>query len=186
MAAKKKRVRKHRHAIAPTAKPTCAISPKLHAAIINRMMDGDWPAMVALACGVSPNTLMNWVIKGLDPTAHDGYRAFADEFVAIEVDLSSRLVKVIMDSSLGQGEAREEGSSAPNVSDAKWLLTRRFSFLWAMDKDTLRTRGQSAAELVCTRIEEIESEDREKVRKILAQLPDDAKRDARGAGFLVP
>jgi hypothetical protein len=176
----------HRHSLrGKSSKPPCPITPARHKKIITDLEGGDWPAMVALRNGIAPNTLLGWVIKGLDPEAPDGYRKFADAFVQVEADISGALVKAIMDSALGRLEPRFEGDPPPpNVGDAKWMLVKRFSFLWKERKDG--TMGESAAEVVCRRIEEIESDHRDEVRKILAQLPDEAKREARTAGFLVP
>ena len=184
MAAKKHR---HRHEMVRTKGRVDPLTPRLHKAIIDDFESGDWPSMVALGNGVSPSTLMGWVLRGLQQDAPENYRRFADEFVAVEVAICRSLVRIVMDRAQGKmPEGWEDGDPIPSVKDAKWLLSVRFAFLWSINRDTGMTRGQSAAEVVCNRIEEMEAEDREKVRKILSQLPDDAKRAARGAGFLVP
>lgn len=195
MAAKKKTKRvtlKKRHSMEMQHKQRCPITPERHRRLLEDLETGDWPAMVAIRNGISPGTLRQWVLKGLDPESDERYRRFADEFVGVEARMCGQLVKVIMDSALGRGSSKPyidadtgEEVSPPNVGDAKWLLCTRFQFLWRQRKDgTLG--GESIAEVVSHRIEQIEQQNRDAVRRILAQLPDDAKRAARKEGFLVP
>jgi len=141
--------------------------------------------MVALRNGIAPNTMLKWVLKGLDPDAPSAYREFADEVVSVEAELSKMLVDVIMDKALGRTRPPEEDMLRPSAEDAKWLLQKRFQFLWQEDKEG-RVGGQSVAEVVTQRIEGIEGEHKAEVRRILAELPAEAKGRARKAGFLVP
>ena len=177
----------HRHTMALENKRPIPIDRKKHERIIEDMRGGDWPAMIALKNGIAPATLLSWVLRGLNPDEHPTYRDFADDFVRVEAEISGQLVDIIMKSAMGKLERRdsEDPYQAPNVDDAKWLLVKRFQFLWAQRKDG-SFGGESAAEVVCRKIEEIQSEEREKVRKLLARLPEDAKREARAEGFLVP
>jgi hypothetical protein len=170
----------------PSAIAPCPITPARHACIIAALEGGDFPAMVALRNGIAPGTLNAWIMKGLDPEAPVEYREFADDVVRVEAEISKLLVDVVMDRALGRTRPPEEGMQRPNAEDAKWMLTRRFQFLWAMDAATGRVGGQSVAEVVSRRIEGIEAETKQEVRRILAELPAAAKGRARKAGFLVP
>jgi hypothetical protein len=170
----------------------CPLTPELREKLLAGLREGDWPDMVAMRNGVSGQTLTRWVLKGLDEGAGEPWASFADEVVAIEVDVSGQLVKIIMDSAMGRrrivNQLDEEGHEChpPSVGDAKWMLTRRFQWLWAQSRETGLVAGRSLAEVVAERIEQIETEHLEQVRKLLRQLPSDAKREAMARGLVLP
>lgn len=170
-------------------KKRVTITPERHRRIIEDLSGGDWPSMIALRNGVAPDTMMAWVLKGLDQDAPEEFREFADDFVRTEAEISGKLVAIILAGALGvkKGDVdpADEWERRPCVEDAKWLLLVRFQFLWRVQKNG-KMGGESAAEVVCRKIEEIQSEERDKVREILSQLPEVAKRAARQGGFLVP
>lgn len=143
--------------------------------------------MVALRNKMSPGTLMQWVFRGLDESAPKAYRDFAEAFVTTEAEISGQLVQIVMDSAMGRRRkpTAESEFEAPSVDDAKWMLVMRFQFLWRQQKDG-SMGGKSCAEVVSERIVQLETSRRDQVRRILAQLPEAAKKAARQEGYMVP
>lgn len=174
-------------------KPT-NLTPAVHEAIIADMQShADWPAMTAYRCGVSPTTLERWVATGADPYAVEPYRSFVAEFVAAEAVVHGRLIAVILDAALGQGEPEMPfdpedpmpRKPRPKPEWAAWLLQKRWGFLWNVSKETGKTNGVTVAEVVELSINKFTAERREKARGIIAKLSSEARAEARKEGFLL-
>jgi hypothetical protein len=155
------------------------LTPAVLAKLKTELEVGDWPAMAAYRAGVSPNSLQNWIVQGCSLVAVEPYAELVGMVVQVEAKISGKLMKVVMDAALGLGGDDED------PEQAKWLLMRRFHFLWAIDKDTGRCGGISLTEAVERELSKLDTNRREAARKIIAALPAEAKASARKDGFLL-
>ena len=92
-------------------------------------------------------------------------------------------MRIILDDACGV--ELPEGAPRPNVESAKWLLINRFRWLWQIDKITGKGGGMAVSEVVEGLLLAADSERREQAKKILDQLPAEAKAGARKGGFLL-
>lgn len=72
---------------------------ELGAAIIADVKHGLFLTQVGLNNGVHPNTIRNWVRKGLEPGAVEPWLSFAERFVKAEVEVEQRLVAAVREAS---------------------------------------------------------------------------------------
>jgi hypothetical protein len=170
------------------------LTPEVHAAFIADMRThGDWPAMTAYRCGVSPVTVESWVTRGADPYAVEPYRSFVADFVSAEAEIHGKLLKVILDEALGTPKPPKEPDPmrtavpdrAPSPAWAAWLLQHRWGYLWRLNKDTGKTNGVTVAEVADQALAKFSEERRDKARAIIAKLSSEARASARKDGFLL-
>lgn len=72
---------------------------ELGAAVIADVKRGLFLTQVGLNNGVHPNTIRNWVRKGLEPGAVEPWLGFAERFVKAEVEVEQRLVTSVREAS---------------------------------------------------------------------------------------
>lgn len=162
------------------------LTPELQQAIIRDMLEhGDWPSMTAYRCGVSPNTVMNWLVRGSDPYAVEPYLGFVAAFVGAEAIIHGQLLAVIVDAALGRQRERAEGAPVPKPEWAAWLLHKRWAYLWSLDKETGKSKGVTVAEVVDQTLAKFSEARRDKAKAIIAQLSQEARASARKEGFLL-
>lgn len=70
-------------------------TPELAEAILADVEKGLFLTQVGLNNGVHPNTIRNWVRKGLEPGAVEPWLSFAERFVKAEVLVEKRLLSTI-------------------------------------------------------------------------------------------
>jgi hypothetical protein len=153
------------------------LTPEVLAKLKKELAVGDFPSMAAYRAGVSPQTMFGWISKGCQPDAVEPYSTLVGELVLIEAELSARMMRIIMDSADGFGEGSPD--------QAKWVLTNRFRYLWAVDRETGKNGGKCISEEVERHIDMHDSGRRERARAIIASLPQDTKSAARKDGFLL-
>jgi hypothetical protein len=162
------------------------LTPELQETIIaDMLLHGDWPSMTAYRCGVSPDTVSNWLVRGADPYAVEPYRGFVAAFVAAEASIHGELLKVIVDDALGRGTPPAQGQRAKSAAWAAWLLQHRWGYLWRLNKDTGRSNGTTVAEVVDQTLARFSEDRRDKAKAIIAQLSQEARASARKEGFLL-
>lgn len=148
---------------------------------------GDFPTMVALRHQIGATTFKHWLRLGCEEGAVEPYVGWVRAIVESEGQMSGALVKVLLDRALGRTKRAKEDSEtlAPDTESAKWLLVRRFSWLWAENKEHGGTRGQSLAQLVTETILEANADRREKALRLLSNMNNEFKEAARSEGFHV-
>jgi hypothetical protein len=160
-----------------------ALTPEVHQRFIEELSKGDWPIYAAFRAGIAPKSVKRWLDKGLEEAAVEPYATFAADVIRCEAELAGQLIKVVMDDALGKAMPPPEGMRRPNADRAIWMLQSRFKNLWG--KDGAPGAAVGIAEYAERHLETLDEAKRNAARKILAELPSEAKTKARKAGFLV-
>lgn len=188
MAAKKKR------RIPKTKVPRCThrgpLTPELAKSLVaaigrKRVFD----AQIAIAHGIHPDTLKNWVKRGLLPGAEEPYKSFAEAYAKAQIEDESDAVQSVM-----RGAEPYEGEPGSKPGDWKasaWYLERRYPLRWnpnrqpaagpseAIDVERLvreaTEQGQSLVELMRDPPPELMAAMKEAREEILAALAVDVQ-----------
>lgn len=111
-------------------------------------------SQVALYCGISPNTLKNWITWGLLPDAKEPYRTFAEEYTKVQITQEAWALRQIRRGTKGCDAQWRPG----DWKAAAWYLERRFPRRWspsfqpasgpteAFDVEAILTTGEQRLE----------------------------------------
>jgi hypothetical protein len=166
----------HEHWVLDDAGERTALTPALGAALVAHSRAGRWPQSAAVLCHVTPETLLGWVERGAEQCALEPYRSFAEAFLESEMQNCADLESVVQAAALGRNPKPKGGRRGPDVETAKWLLERRYAFLW-------KGGGLAAASVVAS--SQTRKALREKAEAYLALLPDHERARARELGFML-
>jgi hypothetical protein len=162
-----------------------ALTPAVQQRFLDELAKGDWPQLAAFRAGIAPKSVKRWLDKGLEDCAIEPYASFAAEVVRLEAELAGKLIHVVMQDALGETPEPDEGKRRPNVQTAQWLLQNRFRFFWGTKDGLVSPAALSIAEHVERQMASLDETKRNAARKILAALPNEARTEARKAGFLL-
>jgi hypothetical protein len=163
-----------------------SLTPEVHQRVLKELKVGDWPGLAAYRARVSAKSIKRWIDKGLEDVPIEPYASFAADCIEVESEIAGRLMRVILDDAMGETPEPLEGMRRPNVESAKWLLERRFRFFWGKTAEGQPCPGAvSIVETVERQMMALDEGKRDKARKILAALPNEARAQARKDGFLL-
>jgi hypothetical protein len=163
-----------------------ALTPQVQEKFLAELRKGDWPQLAAFRAGVAPKSVKRWLDKGVEDCAIEPYASFAAAVLMLEAELAGRIIKVVMDDAMGEGDWNPEcGRQKPNVQSAIWLLQNRFRFFWGTKDGTVAPAAISITEHVEKQMATMDQGKRDKAKKILASLPSDVRANARKDGFLL-
>lgn len=77
-----------------------SFTAELGDAIVADVERGLFLTQIGLNNGVHPNTIRNWVRKGLEQNAQEHYLSFAERFIKAEVMVEQRLIATVREASL--------------------------------------------------------------------------------------
>jgi hypothetical protein len=160
-----------------------ALTPEVHARFLDELAKGDWPIYAAFRAGIAPKSVKRWLDKGLEEAAIEPYATFAADVIRCEAEVAGQLIQVVMNDALGKTPPAAEGMRRPNVQTAIWMLQSRFKALWG--KDGAPGAAVGITEYAEKQLAMLDDAKREKAKKILAALPNDARAAARKEGFLL-
>lgn len=152
----------------------CSLTPSLADRLVDEAGKGRWPAAAAIACGVHPNTLSRWLVKGAEIDSVEPYQSFCQTFLEAEQEYTRRLEDVLSNAALG---ISNYGGEAPDVKVAQYLLERRRPELWNGAGISAMGIVMQAAESRPLRVSTMD---------FLQSLPEEVKKQARAAGFQIP
>ncbi len=95
------------------------LTPELHAALVRCVPDGDFRNLIAISCGIHPDTLKLWLRQGLSAGAEEPFLSFARDFLMAEARLRASVIRRLLRPGISQAE----------VSALTWYLDRRFA-MW--------------------------------------------------------
>lgn len=165
------------HWVLDDAGERTALTVAVAAALIAHSRAGRWPQSAAVLCSVTPETLLSWLERGTEECALEPYRSFAEAYLESEMQNCADLEDVVQAAALGRTpKAKKNGPRPPDVETAKWLLERRYAFLWkggGIPACSVVASAQSRRLL------------REKAEAYLSQLPETERARARESGFML-
>ena len=89
----------------------CKLTPERAERLIKDVSLGLYASQVALRNGIHPNTLANWVSRGLEQNAQEPYLSFARDYIQAEIDVEAQSIDTVVKAAQDKTVTKKRKSS---------------------------------------------------------------------------